>query len=165
MAGSCIRIFLVVLCFSYLICKNGAIPFTRSRNLIHKPQNYEVAKRVLLGNFEESWKMMDTTIRRMEIEVNDYPGSGANNRHTPRKSTVGTPAYIAPEVLSRREYDGKNEIGSGEDMLDDNGESNEVEEHMEIGDSDDNDFIKIDEYNINSEIMFPSLASVKRKFS
>ncbi|KAI3454861.1 hypothetical protein Pfo_011524 [Paulownia fortunei] len=56
-------------------------------------------------------------------------------------------------------------IGSGEDMLDDNGESNKVEEHVEIGDSDDNDYVEIDEYNTNSEIMFPSLALVKRKFS
>ncbi|KAI3454863.1 hypothetical protein Pfo_011526 [Paulownia fortunei] len=59
----------------------------------------------------------------------------------------------------------RNEIGSGEDMLDDNGESNKVEEHVEISDSDDNDYVEIDEYNTNSEIMFPSLASVKRKFS
>uniref|UniRef100_A0A3Q7JBR5 Uncharacterized protein n=1 Tax=Solanum lycopersicum TaxID=4081 RepID=A0A3Q7JBR5_SOLLC len=31
----------------------------------------------------ECMKLGDVVIRRMDTEVNDYPGSGANNRHTP----------------------------------------------------------------------------------
>lgn len=79
MAGACIRVTLVViLCFSYHMSMNGAIPFTRSSNLVQKThESLEVAKTSLLEN-------PNLVMRRMEIEVNDYPGSGANNRHTPR---------------------------------------------------------------------------------
>ncbi len=31
----------------------------------------------------EKWDVQ-TIARRMDVELNDYPGSGANNRHTPR---------------------------------------------------------------------------------
>ncbi|KAL8529574.1 hypothetical protein ACS0TY_006847 [Phlomoides rotata] len=78
MASTCIRLTaVVILCFSYLISMNGAIPFTRSSNMVHRPQIHEVAKTVLLESSE-------LVMRRMGIEVNDYAGSGANNRHTPR---------------------------------------------------------------------------------
>ncbi|KAL2244214.1 uncharacterized protein LOC105157100 [Sesamum indicum] len=77
MAGTCIRLLVFVLCFSYLICKNGGIPFTRSRDLM------TIMQKPGLEKLARSWKT-DSTKRRMEIEVNDYPGSGANNRHTPR---------------------------------------------------------------------------------
>ncbi|KAK4394511.1 hypothetical protein Sango_1605400 [Sesamum angolense] len=77
MAGTCIRLLVFVLCFSYLISKNRAIPFPRSRDLMMMMQEPRLQK------LAKSWKM-DSTKRRMEIEVNDYPGSGANNRHTPR---------------------------------------------------------------------------------
>ncbi|KAJ8428954.1 hypothetical protein Cgig2_003285 [Carnegiea gigantea] len=44
------------------------------------------------------------------LKICDFGYSKSSLLHSRPKSTVGTPAYIAPEVLSRREYDGK--IGS-----------------------------------------------------
>ncbi|KAI9082473.1 hypothetical protein K1719_035616 [Acacia pycnantha] len=41
------------------------------------------------------------------LKICDFGYSKSSLLHSRPKSTVGTPAYIAPEVLLRREYDGK----------------------------------------------------------
>eukprot|EP00249_Psilotum_nudum_P015638 c25442_g2_i1 orf=1164-2180(+) len=41
------------------------------------------------------------------LKICDFGYSKSSILHSQPKSTVGTPAYIAPEVLSRKEYDGK----------------------------------------------------------
>ncbi|KAI4337673.1 hypothetical protein L6164_016058 [Bauhinia variegata] len=41
------------------------------------------------------------------VKICDFGYSKSGVLHSQPKSTVGTPAYIAPEVLSRKEYDGK----------------------------------------------------------
>ncbi|KAF8020255.1 hypothetical protein BT93_G0839 [Corymbia citriodora subsp. variegata] len=41
------------------------------------------------------------------LKICDFGYSKSSVLHSEPKSTVGTPAYIAPEVLQRREYDGK----------------------------------------------------------
>ncbi|KAK1440357.1 hypothetical protein QVD17_06182 [Tagetes erecta] len=41
------------------------------------------------------------------LKICDFGYSKSSLLHSRPKSTVGTPAYIAPEVLSRKEYDGK----------------------------------------------------------
>ncbi|XP_078434905.1 serine/threonine-protein kinase SAPK7-like [Wolffia australiana] len=41
------------------------------------------------------------------LKICDFGYSKSSVLHSRPKSTVGTPAYIAPEILSRREYDGK----------------------------------------------------------
>ncbi|KAK9111713.1 hypothetical protein Scep_019232 [Stephania cephalantha] len=41
------------------------------------------------------------------LKICDFGYSKSSILHSRPKSTVGTPAYIAPEVLSRKEYDGK----------------------------------------------------------
>ncbi|KAG0469662.1 hypothetical protein HPP92_015751 [Vanilla planifolia] len=41
------------------------------------------------------------------LKICDFGYSKSSVLHSQPKSAVGTPAYIAPEVLSRREYDGK----------------------------------------------------------
>ncbi|XP_028771871.1 serine/threonine-protein kinase SAPK2 isoform X2 [Neltuma alba] len=41
------------------------------------------------------------------VKICDFGYSKSSVFHSQPKSTVGTPAYIAPEVLTKREYDGK----------------------------------------------------------
>ncbi|CAA6669777.1 unnamed protein product [Spirodela intermedia] len=41
------------------------------------------------------------------LKICDFGYSKSGLLHSQPKSTVGTPAYMAPEVLSRKEYDGK----------------------------------------------------------
>ncbi|KAK9052472.1 hypothetical protein SSX86_029101 [Deinandra increscens subsp. villosa] len=41
------------------------------------------------------------------LKICDFGYSKSSVLHSQPKSTVGTPAYIAPEVLSKKEYDGK----------------------------------------------------------
>ncbi|XP_057986998.1 serine/threonine-protein kinase SAPK1-like isoform X2 [Hevea brasiliensis] len=41
------------------------------------------------------------------VKICDFGYSKSAVFHSQPKSTVGTPAYVAPEILSRKEYDGK----------------------------------------------------------
>jgi serine/threonine-protein kinase SRK2 len=41
------------------------------------------------------------------LKICDFGYSKSSVLHSQPKSTVGTPAYIAPEVLLKKEYDGK----------------------------------------------------------
>eukprot|EP01018_Ginkgo_biloba_P002530 Gb_02396 [translate_table: standard] len=44
------------------------------------------------------------------LKICDFGYSKSSLLHSQPKSTVGTPAYIAPEVLSKKEYDGKGSL-------------------------------------------------------
>ncbi|XP_050377949.1 uncharacterized protein LOC126795161 [Argentina anserina] len=74
-----LRLLVILLGFSHLFCFN-AVPVTRSGGLKHiEPEVHQT-------NAENN-KLMTTEMKfyeRMDVELNDYPGSGANNRHTPK---------------------------------------------------------------------------------
>ncbi|KAH7859157.1 hypothetical protein Vadar_032305 [Vaccinium darrowii] len=81
MQGSLLRLLVVLLSFSFLIGLNAA-PTSRTRNLMVRSEVFRVSENTNLGNTEGKLKRQ-RVIRRMDVELNDYPGSGANNRHTP----------------------------------------------------------------------------------
>ncbi|KAJ8753302.1 hypothetical protein K2173_019701 [Erythroxylum novogranatense] len=73
MAGNLIRL-LIILAISYLITSSSAAPISRLRRVIL--HGHLAAK-------EKTWEE-HASDGRMTLELNDYPGIGANNRHVPR---------------------------------------------------------------------------------
>ncbi|XP_042416392.1 uncharacterized protein LOC122005426 [Zingiber officinale] len=60
----------LLLSYHFLLSLNAAAPLSRSLALRNQDEAAVVVS--------------EQTLARMEIEVNDYPGSGANSRHDPR---------------------------------------------------------------------------------
>nr|ATG86225.1 sucrose non-fermenting 1-related protein kinase 2.5 [Saccharum hybrid cultivar GT21] len=76
--------------FQQLVC---GVSFCHAMNICHRDLKLE--KTLLDGS------------PAPRLKICDFGYSKSSVLHSRPKSTVGTPAYIAPEVLSRREYDGK----------------------------------------------------------
>ncbi|XP_010555374.1 PREDICTED: serine/threonine-protein kinase SRK2F [Tarenaya hassleriana] len=51
--------------------------------------------------------LLDGSPSSPQLKICDFGYSKSSVLHSQPKSTVGTPAYVAPEVLSRKEYNGK----------------------------------------------------------
>ncbi|XP_021909728.1 uncharacterized protein LOC110823614 [Carica papaya] len=70
-----LRLLVILLGLSHFTVCLNAVPVTRiGSKLMH-----EVPPKTLM---QESFDV--ELPARMDMELNDYPGSGANNRHTPR---------------------------------------------------------------------------------
>ncbi|KAL8244109.1 hypothetical protein R6Q59_010367 [Mikania micrantha] len=64
---------------------SNAVPASRSVNLMDEGSLGHLKDSNSIHPVNESWEIiMENVTERMNLEVNDYPGSGANNRHTPR---------------------------------------------------------------------------------
>ncbi|XP_019710034.1 uncharacterized protein [Elaeis guineensis] len=83
MGRACLHLLVILLVSCHLITPSNAIPSTRVQKLLQ-----EIGDLPSLGdtseiNMEEA--ISEVISGRIDLQIsNDYPGSGANNRHTPK---------------------------------------------------------------------------------
>ncbi|KAK4778709.1 hypothetical protein SAY86_006237 [Trapa natans] len=79
---------LATLAFAELLRSSSAVPVTRTGNM-HLRHIFLLEPLVHEHTVKPSSQYLDLEPQvagegRLDIEINDYPGSGANNRHNPR---------------------------------------------------------------------------------
>ncbi|PWA62905.1 hypothetical protein CTI12_AA245220 [Artemisia annua] len=80
--ASSTRFIVLLLALFLLVSTFNAIPISRTINL-NDQESLEVSRNTRSENIEaERWDESMLS-RRMAISTNDYPGSGANDSHTP----------------------------------------------------------------------------------
>ncbi|CDP00346.1 unnamed protein product [Coffea canephora] len=81
MAGGALHLLVTFLALSFLLPLN-ALPTSRKMHLLYEKRAIQGLDGInKIKNAEVARD--DITSRRMDVQVNDYPGPGANNRHTP----------------------------------------------------------------------------------
>ncbi|KAM4110190.1 hypothetical protein ACB094_03G176000 [Castanea mollissima] len=89
MAGNNLHLLLIVLIlvFSNFFFLDAVPIFPRGRNLLHASQDI-VASRSIHRASTKQPEEEELTHGRNDLEFTDYPGSGANNHHTPTPPAV-----------------------------------------------------------------------------
>ncbi|XP_057440052.1 uncharacterized protein LOC130731892 [Lotus japonicus] len=75
MKGTPFPLIVILLGLSHLLCIE-AVPITRSESLMQGLQVHH--------GQENNVHNQEVMIERIDLELHDYPPSGANGRHTPR---------------------------------------------------------------------------------
>ncbi|KAA8529416.1 hypothetical protein F0562_033785 [Nyssa sinensis] len=84
MAGNALHLLVILLAFSHLSISLNAVPTSRTMHLFHESKDILTFENNQLMIEEETMEEEEVSHGRMDLENNDYPGPGANNRHTPK---------------------------------------------------------------------------------